>query len=911
MTPKPVTESPLRRGCSTRRMLRSSREGYRVGLRILLVGVLLTCSAIAAGVARGADYPHNDTNDIGCESCHYLRDGNLPPWSGHVPQNIDDTATNNLCWSCHNDLQAPYVRTHSSLSTGNKYGDWSMPCTVCHDQHKQAQCRMYGSSAYLYSGISSAVSATEITQAGAGWVPNQWAGMTVIGDVLSSHYSYRVQSNTADTLVVKGPVDQTVVQVGDNFAIVYGRLVRSTIKSPTSGDRLTKLFANSGDNSFADGDNTYDGVCEVCHTQTNHFRNDGSGPDQHHMNVGGAGGLNCISCHSHKTGFAHGGGAGGQGCGTASTCHGLRGSHPMHVSGVQLSLVCSDCHNTSSFPLFVDGPEKAGTHVCDTCHSPDGAFDGVDDPVFGAKANWNTGVYSGSDLGAGKEKWCAGCHDQGTSVVNGVSARAVGGDNTTWGFFRSGHGKTGIAGKCTDCHDPNLPHTDGIARSYQVDNSGVVRPYNTSFRLKIGMDIPRPSTSVQEPEPSRYALCFSCHDANKVFGDPLLGDDNPFYRATYATQFRHSALGYGSWGHGGRGSVKTNTVTETTITYSSWKEDTGRGSPGTERAYVVPDIMNPQFIYPVRYPEQWWPWFEQTPIEVVPGSTMKTDNPALWNGGQTSYAFGLPNSHYFHLANIGAWWDWDSDGDGIYGENGHESTRSCPTCHNVHGSTYRAMIRDGRLEGNKGLQLGADGSQGSYITPYGSGTCEGLCHTGWNNGYTPRPIYWYAFTPQTTRLHPSGVNTANSWSTIPANTWATALYGNDGDDTYALHGTGSGTDSFYVNMDDPPSCTSVQNLRISAYVRTTDASGSGVYSGPVNFDLGYKTGTATRWKGSTAVPAGTNYSLIQSSIYTTDSNNGALDCADINSLQLAVWRRSTGVHQDRVTEVYAEVTYTP
>jgi len=125
---------------------------------------------------------------------------------------------------------------------------------------------------------------------------------------------------------------------GDTFAIIYGKLIKSTLPTPNSRGRTVKIFRNEeGDtpmpNSFADGDSTYDGVCEVCHTQTDHFRNDGSGFEPLHENIGGGqAGEDCIICHSHRNGFGHGTGGSGTGCGTSTSCHGQLASHPIHVT---------------------------------------------------------------------------------------------------------------------------------------------------------------------------------------------------------------------------------------------------------------------------------------------------------------------------------------------------------------------------------------------------------------------------------------------------------------------------------------------------------------------------------------------------------------------------------------------------
>ncbi|MBI5409453.1 MAG: hypothetical protein HZA14_08815 [Nitrospirae bacterium] len=324
-------------------------------------------SLIAIG-ANALDYPHYGINNIGCDSCHFIygtEPSLLPLWTVHTPQDIDDTQYNTLCWSCHNDIEAAYVRTHSSLQIDNSYGDWTVECKVCHNPHYQKQFRTYGSVSYLYSNTILSVTAATLTNSEAVWTDNQYQGLIVVPNVTKRDYNYKILSNTSNTLTVEGPIDLTKAATGNTFAIVYGKLVynsinlsKITITPPKSGSKTTRFFNSTGPKSFTDGDATYDGVCEVCHTQTTHFRNGVYGGDPTytnpaHTNVGSPAGTNCITCHSHENGFRHGGG-GGTGCGDASSCHGTRQSHPTHVggSGMQLSLACSDCHDTSSFPLF-------------------------------------------------------------------------------------------------------------------------------------------------------------------------------------------------------------------------------------------------------------------------------------------------------------------------------------------------------------------------------------------------------------------------------------------------------------------------------------------------------------------------------------------------------------------------------
>jgi hypothetical protein len=143
-------------------------------LRILILGLTLS---FTAHYVYALDYPHSGINNISCDSCHFVYGGEpslLPPWTAHTPQDIDDTQYNTLCWSCHNDIDAPYVRTHSSLQIDNSYGDWTIECRVCHDPHTQKQVRIYGSESYVYEGVVTSITATTLTESGANWVEDEY-----------------------------------------------------------------------------------------------------------------------------------------------------------------------------------------------------------------------------------------------------------------------------------------------------------------------------------------------------------------------------------------------------------------------------------------------------------------------------------------------------------------------------------------------------------------------------------------------------------------------------------------------------------------------------------------------------------------------------------------------------------------
>lgn len=160
-------------------------------------------------------------------------------------------------------------------------------------------------------------------------------------------------------------------------------------------------------------------------------------------------------------------------------------------------------------------------------------------------------------------------------------------------------------------------------------------------------------------------------------------------------------------------------------------------------------------------------------------------------------------------------------------------------------------------------------------------------------------------------LHPSGLNNQYQSWTITSS-WETDLDSNDGDATRATRCCTGGPTMYYfwVDMDDfgLPGAT-IQSMTISVYARYRIQGGGDTPAvGPVN--IGYKTGSYSKWKGTTDTNNSLDYTLIQFTA-TTDSENGALDPTDLDNLQIGVEK---SIHSDlelRVTEVAVEVEYLP
>ena len=79
--------------------------------------------------------------------------------------------------------------------------------------------------------------------------------------------------------------------------------VRKSVRTPNLSTVTVKFLNYTKANSFADGNSTRDGICEVCHTTTRYYRRDGSGFANHSGGIN-YDGKNCMTCHAHSTGFA-------------------------------------------------------------------------------------------------------------------------------------------------------------------------------------------------------------------------------------------------------------------------------------------------------------------------------------------------------------------------------------------------------------------------------------------------------------------------------------------------------------------------------------------------------------------------------------------------------------------------------
>ena len=299
------------------------------------------------------------------------------------------------------------------------------------------------------------------------------------------------------------------------------RWVKSTIEYPTGTFHPVYFVSFSGPaNSgiLADATTPINGPCEVCHTTTSHYRNDGGGTS-HYPNT------NCITCHPHflsdiqnyfeprfegnQSHYTHLTDPKGPMFGTSNCTYNLGG-----------------CHNPGDYTKFGPNPgqDLANTTICNNCHSPSGVFPGaggLNEPVVGAKANWEDGIYKSVTLGFpyelkdGKENWCGTCHDNvpASSHADGTGIKApnvMGNSTQTYGYNVNGHGHEDV--KCADCHDLAVSHLDGNARTFSASASP--NNYRSGYRLNADMAVPRTG----QIHPAAFRLCTNCHQYTDITG---------------------------------------------------------------------------------------------------------------------------------------------------------------------------------------------------------------------------------------------------------------------------------------------------------------------------------------------------------------------------------------------------------
>ncbi|MEW5800471.1 MAG: chitobiase/beta-hexosaminidase C-terminal domain-containing protein [bacterium] len=414
---------------------------------------------------------------------------------------------------------------------------------------------------------------------------------------------------------------------------------------------------------------------------------------------------NCQDCHANMTDTA---------------------SHALHLGADArgTSMSCTDCHSGDKLEdpclpctrVFADDEPLVRTAVCDSCHGPDGVFDGSDDPVIGAKANWPGGVYQqpdGLELKPGLENWCAGCHDNGSAACAGVSAPNVMGDNSTYGYNITGHRIT-----CTACHKASMPHIDGRARTYSHDSNPFdpddSNNYQNGYRLSISMTIPLGVGPLGGSAPERFALCFSCHNYDQIM-DTAAPFSTNFQDDGINRHRSHLTAGRYAWDSDWDYLKAPDEIIVDNVQVlftGDWPSSTAVGGYyGTDYQWHTAGDGTGSATWTALLPQSrdykvYARWTADTDRAnnaryaiTYDGGTFTASVDQRTGGGTWTllgtFFFVEGTSGYVQLSDLA---DGVVVADAVkFGDPLVESLISCPACHNVHGSPNPAMIRHGEL----------------------------------------------------------------------------------------------------------------------------------------------------------------------------------------------------------------------
>src|SRR4030043_1893878 len=272
---------------------------------IITIGLIII---VTSRFISAIDAPHNASN-MYCGSCH-----------GYEIFWVGTGSYDTLCQQCHKesscssegypDTNAPSAKTHTD-SNGNALAE----CRTCHDPHYQRQKNYKNtdpSNYYLAKGQFTACSpgsdtstltySSPITyKAETGWDATRLPAKTDIcrrtilfPNVNKLGYSYPIIAVDATTITVKGNACG-YLSLPSNFAVLYGQYIKDSIltNEDTGTYSTVKFFDQIGQGSFAYNENmtgvdpTRNGVCQVCHNNTTHWKADGTGTDHYNNNYEG------------------------------------------------------------------------------------------------------------------------------------------------------------------------------------------------------------------------------------------------------------------------------------------------------------------------------------------------------------------------------------------------------------------------------------------------------------------------------------------------------------------------------------------------------------------------------------------------------------------------------------------------
>jgi hypothetical protein len=364
-------------------------------------------------------------------------------------------------------------------------------------------------------------------------------------------------------------------------------LIKQTITTPNSGDMTVDFRILTGGvegvHDFSLGDATdgfNDSVCEVCHTQPGHFRNDDAQtPATDHNNDS-----DCMSCHPHEAGFALAGGGESSGGSACGTCHGSIYT-PMNSDTSQYHhYQASD--DATSYPVVADSTTLTATDsdkTCLMCHvdhdifnptlnaNSTGRADNLRETIKSGvtvSSNFTNSDYSSSHADGGI---CLSCHTNSmtkntanqksdgstTTIVIDMAAYDAATTAHNYNATSTFSGSTFNA-NCSKCHSDTLP------KSYQGGSGNAFSLHASVLNwLLAPLGIASPTSG---DDPLEEVLCQACHAGGAAGSGP------DYYNATTMSQ---SAINVGdmfakTYTHPVSSTSGIHTLTERSTASAGW-----------------------------------------------------------------------------------------------------------------------------------------------------------------------------------------------------------------------------------------------------------------------------------------------------------------------------------------------------